>query len=153
MDQTMRMIRLLLRKSGNDFDSVEYPGEPVVLRHSSGAKINMAVRDLSSIFFFQAEDGIRDYKVTGVQTCALPIWNAGERVSGLHLLVHQRPCRHRTPRRGPDAVRERARLLQPSRPARRARRSADPGAVGPLRADLQHGRPHRLGAPAVAAGG
>src|ERR1022692_2835001 len=25
-------------------------------------------------FFFQAEDGIRDYKVTGVQTCALPIW-------------------------------------------------------------------------------
>src|SRR5205807_5115818 len=26
-------------------------------------------------FFFQAEDGIRDYKVTGVQTCALPIYN------------------------------------------------------------------------------
>src|SRR5205807_3801221 len=24
--------------------------------------------------FFQAEDGIRDYKVTGVQTCALPIY-------------------------------------------------------------------------------
>src|SRR5688500_20276412 len=28
-----------------------------------------------SFFFFQAEDGIRDYKVTGVQTCALPIWS------------------------------------------------------------------------------
>src|SRR2546430_4890914 len=27
-------------------------------------------------FFFQAEDGIRDLTVTGVQTCALPIWNA-----------------------------------------------------------------------------
>src|SRR5256885_8660032 len=27
----------------------------------------------SLFFFFQAEDGIRDYKVTGVQTCALPI--------------------------------------------------------------------------------
>src|SRR5256885_14054755 len=27
----------------------------------------------SIFFFFQAEDGIRDYKVTGVQTCALPI--------------------------------------------------------------------------------
>src|SRR5688500_20325105 len=26
-----------------------------------------------TFFFFQAEDGIRDYKVTGVQTCALPI--------------------------------------------------------------------------------
>src|SRR6266540_6801477 len=25
-------------------------------------------------FFFQAEDGIRDRDVTGVQTCALPIW-------------------------------------------------------------------------------
>src|SRR5437870_10271280 len=25
-------------------------------------------------FFFQAEDGIRDGHVTGVQTCALPIW-------------------------------------------------------------------------------
>src|SRR3712207_7123976 len=29
------------------------------------------------IFFFQAEDGIRDIGVTGVQTCALPIWLAG----------------------------------------------------------------------------
>src|SRR5437762_11935592 len=28
---------------------------------------------LSLIFFFQAEDGIRDTSVTGVQTCALPI--------------------------------------------------------------------------------
>src|SRR5256885_9441446 len=28
---------------------------------------------VSVFFFFQAEDGIRDYKVTGVQTCALPI--------------------------------------------------------------------------------
>src|SRR5690606_39394396 len=25
------------------------------------------------VFFFQAEDGIRDFHVTGVQTCALPI--------------------------------------------------------------------------------
>src|SRR5258706_8419647 len=27
-----------------------------------------------SFFFFQAEDGIRDWSVTGVQTCALPIY-------------------------------------------------------------------------------
>src|ERR1017187_8689086 len=26
------------------------------------------------LLFFQAEDGIRDTSVTGVQTCALPIW-------------------------------------------------------------------------------
>src|ERR1039457_497511 len=31
------------------------------------------MRTLAFFFFFQAEDGIRDYKVTGVQTCALPI--------------------------------------------------------------------------------
>src|SRR5205807_5303814 len=37
----------------------------------------MIVREsgvLHLFFFFQAEDGIRDYKVTGVQTCALPIY-------------------------------------------------------------------------------
>src|SRR3990170_7579901 len=37
----------------------------------------MSVRDgyvCSVCFFFQAEDGIRDDLVTGVQTCALPIW-------------------------------------------------------------------------------
>src|SRR5690606_40805709 len=30
-------------------------------------------------FFFQAEDGIRDFHVTGVQTCALPISLEGDR--------------------------------------------------------------------------
>src|SRR2546429_1927743 len=33
----------------------------------------MASATLSCFFFFQAEDGIRDVAVTGVQTCALPI--------------------------------------------------------------------------------
>src|SRR5256885_5554143 len=41
-------------------------------------------------FFFQAEDGIRDYKVTGVQTCALPIsLTSGEG----KLVVSQGPVR------------------------------------------------------------
>src|SRR3989442_7273570 len=30
---------------------------------------------ITVFFFFQAEDGIRDADVTGVQTCALPIWD------------------------------------------------------------------------------
>src|SRR2546429_5800033 len=30
--------------------------------------------DVIDLFFFQAEDGIRDVAVTGVQTCALPIY-------------------------------------------------------------------------------
>src|SRR5256886_6533704 len=39
-------------------------------------------------FFFQAEDGIRDLTVTGVQTCALPIsLEAGELVQDIHRQV------------------------------------------------------------------
>src|SRR5438105_8464926 len=34
-------------------------------------------------FFFQAEDGIRDPLVTGVQTCALPIWRVDHRAAEL----------------------------------------------------------------------
>src|SRR6266568_6172666 len=34
------------------------------------------------VFFFQAEDGIRDGTVTGVQTCALPISAAGAAIGG-----------------------------------------------------------------------
>src|SRR5699024_11818806 len=33
-----------------------------------------SLADVSVAFFFQAEDGIRDRNVTGVQTCALPIY-------------------------------------------------------------------------------
>src|SRR2546426_11796329 len=48
-------------------------------------------------FFFQAEDGIRDYKVTGVQTCALPI------------CPRRRPLQASASRRGQDrAARARA---------------------------------------------
>src|SRR5688500_19681492 len=36
----------------------------------------MFVNNFLFFFFFQAEDGIRDYKVTGVQTCALPIYES-----------------------------------------------------------------------------
>src|SRR5258708_33840428 len=43
------------------------------------------VKDGQIVFFFQAEDGIRDDLVTGVQTCALPICRAGRCVAP-HLL-------------------------------------------------------------------
>src|SRR2546429_5997694 len=36
---------------------------------------------IAAVFFFQAEDGIRDVAVTGVQTCALPIFGVAD-VSG-----------------------------------------------------------------------
>src|SRR2546430_8846679 len=35
-----------------------------------------AVKSSASLFVYQAEDGIRDLTVTGVQTCALPICRA-----------------------------------------------------------------------------
>src|SRR5690349_23998683 len=38
-------------------------------------------------FFFQAEDGIRDLYVTGVQTCALPI--SGVHEIGVHGWIHE----------------------------------------------------------------
>src|SRR2546430_8880803 len=41
----------------------------------SGSRISVLVSIFCpTFFFFQAEDGIRDLTVTGVQTCALPIW-------------------------------------------------------------------------------
>src|SRR5256886_2786557 len=40
------------------------------------------VQCLVFLFFFQAEDGIRDLTVTGVQTCALPICAPGPRRTG-----------------------------------------------------------------------
>src|SRR5215510_10852840 len=36
-------------------------------------RVQSHARDILVHFFFQAEDGIRDGHVTGVQTCALPI--------------------------------------------------------------------------------
>src|SRR5699024_11392827 len=42
---------------------------------------------LCMFFFFQAEDGIRDRNVTGVQTCALPIWERRVLLLGLIILL------------------------------------------------------------------
>src|SRR5215467_11784757 len=62
-------------------------------------------------FFFQAEDGIRDYKVTGVQTCALPIWTPPNAPSARPLVWRSKP-----PSRRPNARRQ-ERLRQPKQPA------------------------------------
>src|SRR2546429_2165259 len=41
-------------------------------------------------FFFQAEDGIRDVAVTGVQTCALPIYRQPATPGFVSSILHQR---------------------------------------------------------------
>src|SRR6266550_1057106 len=54
----------------------------------------------SFFFFFQAEDGIRDVAVTGVQTCALPISVHGQvvnRVEGRVELAEQAALGHAPP--------------------------------------------------------
>src|SRR5579862_7843707 len=42
-------------------------------------------------FFFQAEDGIRDGTVTGVQTCALPIFGRGQNLGAIALRLGAQP--------------------------------------------------------------
>src|SRR5256886_12474491 len=81
-------------------------------------------------FFFQAEDGIRDLTVTGVQTCALPIYRGGRPTFTRHLRrrdwdragrdrgdgarVEARECgpRDRSARHGAVAVRRRGTALR-----------------------------------------
>src|SRR2546425_7732516 len=52
------------------------------------------VTDLVSVavvfFFFQAEDGIRDKLVTGVQTCALPIYFRNDMLVAWQITAHPR---------------------------------------------------------------
>src|SRR5256885_10382230 len=66
----------------------------------------MTIYTFLFFFFFQAEDGIRDYKVTGVQTCALPIYFRGAHGEGAG--VHRpRPGAGRAAARGRRAGDER----------------------------------------------
>src|SRR2546429_1971024 len=50
----------------------------------------MLLGDTVFFFFFQAEDGIRDVAVTGVQTCALPIYLVGANALGIFMLEMRR---------------------------------------------------------------
>src|SRR5438874_9168441 len=77
-------------------------------------------------FFFQAEDGIRDLYVTGVQTCALPI--SGTRRAG---------------RRSPGSAAGR----RPASPPGPRVRPVRAGAGLPRRSSRRAARGHRRGTP------
>src|ERR1022692_5121216 len=63
-------------------------------------------------FFFQAEDGIRDYKVTGVQTCALPIsWSGGRKGNHRLSMKNTHPAR-KTSRRWRANPRKGAEMME-----------------------------------------
>src|SRR5215213_11289395 len=87
---------------------------------------NISGAGSDSIFFFQAGDGIRDWSVTGVQTCALPIFAAeGEALAG-----HGRPGDlggQRAHEHGEE--RERRPRARPARRPRRAALGERPGAA------------------------
>src|SRR5476649_652404 len=57
--------------TGPALDNLE---QPVSSLMTSSLSLLQTLLPILSLFFFQAEDGIRDHCVTGVQTCALPIY-------------------------------------------------------------------------------
>src|SRR5256885_976309 len=76
-DQIINSAAKMLYMSGGQFKI------PIVFRGPNGSAYQVSSQHSQAleswyahfpcIMVFQAEDGIRDYKVTGVQTCALPI--------------------------------------------------------------------------------
>src|SRR5205807_9584622 len=81
-------------------------------------KSNQIMQRICSNFFFQAEDGIRDYKVTGVQTCALPIYRqVGCREIGRCCLLSVTPRFSYSPRCNgppPHSAQNQLKLVAPS---------------------------------------
>src|SRR5215467_8482831 len=92
-------------------------------------------------FFFQAEDGIRDYKVTGVQTCALPISGSRTRMS---------PSLGRSTRGPRGTIRKAGRRQRPT-----CARALRAGGVDPIadylrpRKDIFAGSTPRLGSTGI----
>src|SRR5437763_4121968 len=70
-------------------------------------------------FFFQAEDGIRDTSVTGVQTCGLPIYDVAEHAALLHLEVPLRAVELLAHEVGDDRQRDELRVRMIERRAGR----------------------------------
>src|SRR2546422_4428671 len=93
----------------------------------------------SVVFFFQAEDGIRDVAVTGVQTCALPIASRKSVVASRDPLSARPGALHHGRRRG--GLRDRCAAGHAG--------SGGPGGPGGTRAGRLFGAP----APRSAGGG
>src|SRR6266496_6085273 len=85
------------------------------------------------LFFFQAEDGIRDLYVTGVQTCALPISATGKNTSTREpnrMIPIRAPCVARSPRSEERRVGKECRSRRspyPSKKKKEERRAAGRG--------------------------
>src|SRR5436305_7442121 len=107
---------------------------------------SFAVREIGACesltsFFFQAEDGIRDADVTGVQTCALPISPRDDAGGGRHRLrARRRPLlsadrqggAHRTAARADSGDQEPAREHRGRSRPRGGRGSGWPDVLAPF---------------------
>src|SRR2546429_8189063 len=88
-----------------------------------------------SFFFFQAEDGIRDVAVTGVQTCALPIYSTTA-CSGSEETRDRAPAGHLSSERAQGAsLQLRPGAGAPACGESRTLSGTDPGVVGPLQGE------------------
>src|SRR5690606_21135072 len=108
------------------------------------------------VFFFQAEDGIRDFHVTGVQTCALPICAASSRKSASRnnvskplRLENQRLRIFSNSRRASSRSSGRKRVTQRYEIGRRLSWSRSPGSVSVMK--LRTEMTFRCLAPSVGA--
>src|ERR1022692_3065688 len=81
MDMETRQTTMLVPNHVDVAESAD-PQEPSAVPAAGGRVAGTVHSLVVCLFFFQAEDGIRDYKVTGVQTCALPI-QAEDGIRGL----------------------------------------------------------------------
>src|ERR1039457_5802749 len=80
-DPTLKKIRHLevdggglVGREASRQEAQRRSGVQVALELTSGVAVDARLRHRAHLLFEQAEDGIRGDKVTGVQTCALPIY-------------------------------------------------------------------------------
>src|SRR5205807_5543907 len=102
--------------------------------------------------FFQAEHGIRVYKVTGVQTCALPIFHAVSKRFTNIAILDVLNTRLRIRRAGRCGARGKSRHTSPSRFRRTRSRSEERrvGKEGRSRGGATHQQLAEQGCPGVA---
>src|SRR5262249_58485237 len=107
------VVDYCLAVAGSAFDCSSNPPEVESVPDDNTYVSNVFKNDGS--FFFQAEDGIRYWSVTGVQTCALPICTTRRR--GSTSSAPATPSRSTIRRRGPGTT---------STPTRRWRSTSTP---------------------------
>src|ERR1039457_5292552 len=130
----------------------------IIFRSGNNGRCPKWIRNFSEFCFLQEEDGIRYYKVTEVQTCALPICCTLRRLHQRDTTEIPAPVLDETSRHAPRAwlSRQRAHLASLRRDGaanakprslsapRPARRRASSSRLGSRRADLDSWRRHPL---------